>query len=443
MKFYSFFLKHLILPVGEVFFGGTYRKTLRTWKHYDTLSGEELLEIQAKKLSETLRYAIDNVPFYKDIAYDETRSPKENLKRFPILTKELLRNPKVALVADGYDKEKLIKNYSSGSSGVQSFSYSDPKNVYFLQGLNHHWYRWGGMNLGDKTLQFGMSPKRSLPKKLKDFFFRVQYEEAFAPEAQDYERIYRDMVGRKTEFIIGYPSAINQFAEFLIDRKYTHPIKAVISLGDKLFDHHAAHFQTAFQNPKIIDTYGCAEGLLIACRHDLPYYYISAPHLYVEVVDDDGREVEDGQLGHLLITCFTNDAQPFIRYKLGDLGIKLPKKDYPKNRKFNYPLLQKIIGRETDVVKTPHGKTLIVHSFTGIIEYYPDIRQFQVIQENKEQIRILYIRDQLIPLKEDTLENIKAKIDRLTDKTLKVVFEETDFIPPSPSGKPEIVRTLL
>lgn len=440
---YSAFLKNIVLPLGDIFFSGNYLKTLNQWNHFDTLSENELLQIQNKELEKTLEYSIKNVPFYKNIKYNAALSPAENLKNFPILTKQILRNPENQLVSKKFDKNKLHKNFSSGSSGIQSFSYSTKKNVFYLQGLNYHWYGWGGFEIGNKLLQFGISPKRSLPKKLKDIFFRVQYEEAFSLNEEDYLRIYKDLKRKKIRYILGYPSAVNQLAKFLIKNNFSHPIKSIISLGDKLFPHFKENFQKAFQNPKVIDTYGCAEGIMIACRNDLPYYYISSPHVYIEIVDDEGSEVKDGELGHVLATCFTNNAQPFIRYKLGDLAIKLPKEKYPKNRKFNYPLLEKIVGRETDIVKTPTGKTLIVHSFTGIIEYYPDIRQYQIIQENTKEIIMRYIVDDLIPLQKNTLDEIRNKINELTENSLKIIFEETGHIPNSPSGKPQIIKSLL
>lgn len=440
---YAFFLKQFILPLGDFLFGGGYLKTFNRWKSYDRLSEHELNQIQEERLKETLIYTIKNVPFYQNISYDEKISPEENLKKFPVLTKELLRNPDIDLISKKYKKENLRKNFSSGSSGVQSFSHSDKNYVYFLQGLSYHWYRWGGLEWGDKVLQLGISPKRTLPKKLKDFFFRVDYREAFTLDDQKCKAIYQSLKRKKIRFIIGYPSAINQLAEYMIENDLRHPLKTIISLGDKLFSHFENHFKTAFESPLVIDTYGCAEGILMACRFDLPFYYISSPHVFIEIVDDKENPVPDGEIGHVLVTCFDNLAQPFIRYKLGDLAVKLPKEKYPKDRKFNYSLLERVVGRETDVVKTPHGKTLIVHSFTGIIEYFPDIKQYQIIQENLDEIRIKYIVDEYLPLQNDTLENIKSKIDKLTNGSLRIHFEQTDFIPDSPSGKPQIIKSLL
>lgn len=440
---YSYLLKKVIVPLGDIIFGGGYLKTLKKWNGYDKLSESELIDIQNKELEKILKYTIDKVPFYKGINYDNSLSATENLKHFPILTKEILRKHSDDLVSIDFEKEDLRKNFSSGSSGVQSYSYSEKKNVFYLQGISYHWYMWGGFEFGDSVLQFGISPKRTLPKKLKDIFFRVNYQEAFALSEEDYKRIYKDLQKDKTRFIIGYPSAINQLAEYFIKNNLQHSIQSVISLGDKLFSHFEENFKQAFNNPLVIDTYGCAEGFLMACRYDTPYYYISSPHVYLEIVDDNGDEVPDGELGHVLITCFSNLAQPFIRYKVGDLAIKLPKDRYPENRKFQYPLLERVVGRETDVVKTPNGKTLIVHSFTGIIEYYPDIRQYQIIQEKPEEITIKYITDDLIPLQDKTLQEIEEKINKLTDNSVKIIFEKTDFIPNSPSGKPQIIKSLL
>lgn len=440
---YSDFLKHIVLPLGDIFFGGNYLKTLKQWNSFDSLSENELLRIQERELEKTLKYSIKNVPYYKNLEYDSSLSPVENLKMFPVLTKEILRNPRNHLISNEFDKNSLLKNFSSGSSGIQSFSYSTKKNAFYLQGISNHWYQWGGMEFGKKVLQFGISPQRNLPKKLKDLFFRVQYEEAFSLDESICKRIYSDLKRKNIRFIIGYPSAINQLAEYGIKNNLNHKITTIISLGDKLFEHFKTNFKQAFENPLIMDTYGCAEGLMIACTFDTSFYYLSAPHVYVEIVDDQGNEVEDGNLGHVLVTCFTNDAQPFIRYQLGDLAIKLPREKYPENRKFNYPLLEKIVGRETDIIKTPTGKKLIVHSFTGIIEYFPDIKQYQIIQKTEDEIIIKYIVDDLIPLGKNSLEKIQNRINDLTENSLRITFEKTDYIPDSPSGKPQIIKSLL
>lgn len=354
-----------------------------------------------------------------------------------------MREEREHLVSESYSIQNLQKNYSSGSSGVQSYSYSTKINKYLLQAIQGHWYMWNGYNIGDKMIQFGISPNRKFPKNIKDIFYRVQYQNAFAPLSNEYQVLFEKAKKKKTEYIVGYPSAINEFSKYLIKNNLTLSIKGIVSLGDKLFPSFEENFNKSFNNPKITDTYGCAEGLMMACRDDLPYYYIMSPHVYIEIVDKNHQPVKDGQIGYVLVTCFTNFAQPFIRYKLGDLAIKLPKEKYPETRKYQYPLLEKIVGRETDMVKTPTGKTLIVHSFTGIIEYFPEIKQFRIIQNQLDKIIIEYITDNNILFTEDSLSKIESKINEITDKSLEISFKKTGFIPTTSSGKPQIIKSIF
>ena len=168
-----------------------------------------------------------------------------------------------------------------------------------------------------------------------------------------------------------------------------------------------------------------------------------SPHVYLEIVDDLGNPVSDGKMGHVLVTCLTNKAMPLIRYKLGDLAIKLPEEEYPKNRAFNYPLLKKVIGRETDVIKTTQGVTLNVHSFTGVMEYYQEIKQYRVIQNELERIRIEYIKDEDQSFKESVLVEIKNKLNTLTKNCLVIQFQEVKEIKALKSGKPQIIESNL
>jgi phenylacetate-CoA ligase len=157
----------------------------------------------------------------------------------------------------------------------------------------------------------------------------------------------------------------------------------------------------------------------------------------VELLDDEGNEVEDGEIGHVVVTSLIHKAMPLIRYKVGDLAIKLPANQYPKERELGLSLFQKIIGRETDIVETPLGKKLIVHSFTGVFEYYPEIKQFQVVQRNKELLIIRYIVGANFRLA--VFDKIKNQLETLAEEELNIDFVMVDEILPSKSGKPQVV----
>lgn len=436
------FIKSLI-QLGDFFLGGDYISSLKQWNHYDTLSQDELAKIQVEQLQTMLLHTAKTVPFYKEYFALHSELNPEKLSDYPLLTKELLRSQQEALVSSKYNVSALHKNYSSGSSGVQSFSYVEKKYRYYLQGLQGHWFLWSGYRFGDPVMQFGISPNRVFPKNIKDLLYNVSYQNSFSLSEADLEKAYQNLVRKKIKYIIGYPSAIHTLAKWMILHQKTHALNAIVSLGDKLFEHFKTDFSFVFHQPKVVDTYGCAEGLMMGCSLDHPYYYEMTPHVLIEIIDADGNPVQDGELGSVVVTSLTNFAMPMIRYKLGDLAIRLPKGKYPKERKFQYPLLEKIVGRETDVVVTKNQKTLVVHSFTGIVEYFPEIKQYQIRQQNEEEIDFLYITDEHFNFSEVTLDKIKNAIDQLTDSQLTVHFIKTQEIAPSPSGKPQIIVSEL
>ncbi len=437
MSFYKSFLNAIILPIGNTLIGGHYLKNINAWRKFDSLSEKNLHELQKQRLDEILDYAKKHVPYYID-------KNASSIDTFPILTKSILREKTNELVSNEYDIDDLDVHHSSGSSGIQSFTYMTKNHTFYLRALQTHWWNWSGYEIGDNLLQFGISQKRTALKRLKDVFYKCTYVKAFGLSEKELEETLLKISRKKGVFIAGYPSVVNQLAKAAIAKDIKTDIAGIICFGDKLFDHYKKRMLNAFgETCKIVDTYGCAEGLLMACKHDLDYYYIMSPHVYLEIVDDLGKPVSDGKMGHVLVTCLTNKAMPLIRYKLGDLAIKLPEEEYPKNRAFNYPLLQKVIGRETDVIKTTQGITLNVHSFTGVMEYYQEIKQYKVIQNELERIRIEYIKDENRSFKESILVEIKNKLNTLTKNCLDIQFQEVKKIKSLKSGKPQIIESNL
>lgn len=84
---------------------------------------------------------------------------------------------------------------------------------------------------------------------------------------------------------------------------------------------------------------------------------------------------------------------------------------------------------------------MVVHSFTGIFEYISEIEQFCVIQENLEGITIQYIPGP--GFSPEVLTSTKAKILNLLQEPFNIKFEAVDYIPSTPSGKPQIIISKL
>jgi phenylacetate-CoA ligase len=99
-----------------------------------------------------------------------------------------------------------------------------------------------------------------------------------------------------------------------------------------------------------------------------------------EVVDEKNNPVKIGETGRHITTEIRNLAMPFIRYDTKDLIVPDHQKDLAGRNLFN---IDKIIGRESDILIAPDGNLLIVHLFTIYFEYFKSIEQFQVEQTDK------------------------------------------------------------
>lgn len=431
------FLEKIIMPSGDKILGTEFMKTLVEWRNIQKLNETDLDTLQKNKLEKLISHSVSNIPYYKNLRGKTNLS----IKDFPIITKEIIRLNLDDMLWHPTIKDQLVCEKSSGSSGVQGMVYMSKKEQSKIMALQTLMWEWAGYKIGKEILQTGMTKNRSTIKTLKDLLLRVDYQVAFGLSEQEIRDILIKHTDKKNILLGGYASSLYLFAQTAIKHNMKNiRFEAVISWGDKMFDHYRSTIESCF-NCKVYDIYGSTEGFVISGQKDLDYHYVFTPHVYLEILDKNGNEVKDGEIGHVVVTSLDAYEMPLIRYKLGDLAIKLPKQSYPKNRSLQLPLLQKIVGRETDIVYTPNGKGLIVHTFTGIMEHYQEIKQFRVLQNSLDAINIEYIPSKDFNLK--VIDEIKNRIYQEVNEIFTIEFTEVITIPDSPSGKPQIIVSSL
>ncbi len=85
---------------------------------------------------------------------------------------------------------------------------------------------------------------------------------------------------------------------------------------------------------------------------------------------------------------------------------------------------------------------MVVHSFTGIFEYIPEIKQFKVIQEDRTGIIIEYIKAKTFT--NSAIEKATKELRKyIKDEKFSISFKEVDYIAPTKSGKPQIIESRL
>jgi len=90
-----------------------------------------------------------------------------------------------------------------------------------------------------------------------------------------------------------------------------------------------------------------------------------------------------------------------------------------------------IEGRRGDVVLTPSGNRLIVHFFTGVLEHFLEIANFQVVQEEPDRLILRVVPGEGFSreILQRVLQRLRAQ--GLTDMTIDMEVVSEIPIPPS------------
>jgi phenylacetate-CoA ligase len=435
---YNKLIENIILPAGDIALGTAYMKQLRDWREIQFKNAAQLHAIQKERLAGLLSYASEKAPFYKNLNIPENQDPFARIKNFPVMTKKIIKEKMDGLVLK--DRDSLIKLASSGSSGIQGVVYMDKMNQSNQLAAQTLWWEWSGYKLGNSILQTGITPNRGKVKATKDFLLNTLYVSAYNLDQAEVLNILKGLQKKPRQHFMGYASSLFVFAKVAEENGINDiHFDSVVSWGDKMFPHFRTFIEKQFHTT-VFDTYGCSEGFMIAGECPAHNYHIMTPLVYLEILNDNGNDVAPGELGNVVVTRLDNYAMPLIRYYLGDLAIV----DEPSARCScgrELPLLKKVIGRDTDIVKTRSGKFMVVHAFTGIFEHIPEIKQFKVVQNDLDSIDIEYIKDN--GFTEQVLDQVREKINGYLHENFPVHFKEVDHIAPTPSGKPQIIQSFL
>lgn len=436
MPLYNRFVEHLILPAGDLLFHTHFMSELRRWRQFQRLSSDRISDLQRDNLAGLLAFASAKIPFYQKLQITSSKDPLNHLSHFPIQKKGTVNTHRQELLQPGV--KGLVVEKSSGSSGVQSEVFMSRREQFNVLAIQTYLWEWSGYQLGSPLLQLGMTLKRSGIKSLKDKLLRTTYQEAFRIDEQSVSVALKQFQSNQA-FFGGYASGLYAYACLGEELGIAPTFKGVISWGDKLFDHYRHKIETVF-NTKVYDIYGSTEGFVVSGECEAGNHHIMTPHVYLELLDEQGNEVCPGEIGRVVVTRLDGFSMPLIRFNLGDLAIKADPSERCSCGK-PFPMLKKIIGRDTDIVKTRSGKFLIVHFFTGIFEHINEIRQFRVIQKKLDGITVEYIPRDHFSI--SALEKIRQQILDYLQEPFQIEFIEVNDIPATASGKPQIIQSLL
>ncbi len=406
---------------------------------------EQLKELQLKRLHSLLSHAYSNVPYYHKIFNKLGLTPDSiktvnDLIRLPILTKADVRNNIDDMIAKNYKKKDLFLNSTGGSTGEPLHFYTDRIAGSWNMAAAYRAWEWADYKIGDKMAYIWGAPQdislhSSLKGKISDVLFRLKMLDAFNITQDTLQKFIREMRKFRPKVINAYASAAYIVARYLLEKgiEDIRP-KAVLTTAEMLYDEQRETIEKAFSCP-IYDYYSGRDTTLQAteCSHHSGYH-MSVETTVVEFIRN-GQPVAPGELGEIILTDLTNYATPFIRYRIGDLGLPSNKR-CPCGR--GLPLMKKVIGRVTDFMITPDGACIHGEFFTHLFYETNGIVQFQLTQNRYNKLLLKIVKGDRYDKNE--LEALLVKMKKRCGSDTMIDVKFVNYIPVSKSGKRIFVR---
>lgn len=367
---------------------------------YDDFLRESELDDEARakliffRLQHIVRCAWENSAFYrrKYLAAgldDGVIRSLSDFEQLPILEKEDLRNYAAEIINPSIPEWRRRESTTGGSTGVPIKVFHDRKLPLDVVG----WYvlRMFGGDISDNAAFLARyNPHRSfLPiNQLMWFPTRRCFLDVSLVRPADWEKYYQKCLKISPRYLQGYVGSIEEFAAFLDKRSLKLPsLRLVWTTAAPLSDSSRVFMERVFNCP-VYSQYGCCEIFHLAseCVNKEMHYFDTIRHF--DVVDSKGKSLPSNESGELLVTDLLNEVFPLIRYRNGDRGRILDKKCSCGSC---FPLLGKIQGRITDVIRFPDGSWVPGEFLTTIFDHAPEaVRQFQIIQNSDYSLTLRY-----------------------------------------------------
>jgi phenylacetate-CoA ligase len=398
-------------------------------------SEEQIREDQWHDLKNLLDFVYKSNTFYRKrfnaagLAPADITTP-EDFARFPVLTKDDIRNNMDDLITGGYDKSRMRWKRTGGSTGVPLQLYWDREAMNLKHAVTYRHNSWAGYRPGVKQAALWGDTDREYSLKEK-IYGALYVRTIFLDTLNMNDARMHDFVRRirryKPKILFGHGHSLYSFAQFLLDSNFRDlKFEGVISTAETLFAHERSVVEEVF-GKIVFDRYGCEEVSLIAseceCHDGL---HVCAEGLYTELIGGDEETP-----GRLIITDLANRGMPFIRYEIGDLATARSGKCACGR---GLPRIGKVVGRTTDVLYTPDGRKIsgvsILDTFTIHI---PGFKQTQIVQEKLDKIIFNVIKSE--EFGNDSLEILDRSVPKYFGPKMKYEINFVEQIPLTGRGK--------
>jgi len=351
------------------------------------LAKDKILSAQNQRLQQFLIKAVDNVPYYKalfaklDLNVTDINSVNA-LQKLPFLDKNTIRENFSDLKSNNIG---TVSSFTTGGSSGTPLTFL-LGNERVSHDVAEKWRatRWWDVDIGDKEIVAWGSPielgAQDKVRIIRDKLFRSTLIPAFDMDESKLLGFIEQIKSIKPPMLFGYPSVFSLIAKLAIAKNIDLTqlgIKVVFVTSERLYPYQREIIEKAFGAP-VANGYGSRDAGFIAHQCPSGSMHISAEDLIVEIVDQQGNVLPEGEKGEIVVTHLATSDFPFIRYKTGDIAA-LDLNDCACGR--GLPVLKDIEGRTTDFVVSANGTMMHGLALIYILRELDGIEEFKIVQE--------------------------------------------------------------
>ena len=429
-------------------YGGNFNNYVKDFKARESLSVKKWKKYQTIELRKILVHAFLYVPYYNEKYREAGFSIKDfesfemsSLSDLPYLEKDDLRKFGITKL--------LAENKMPGQCYSSSGSTGTPTQIYLSKETHRKWSalyearvrNWAGVNFLDARAMIG--GRRVLPtSKMKPPYYRFNsaekqaYFSAYHISKETVVDYVNGLILTKSEYLVGYAMSIYLLASYINQMNLKAPkLRAVLTSSEKLTMAMRLEIENAFQC-KAYDGYSGVEACGLISENDDGKLLFSPDSGIMELVDENGNYVKNGEPGEVIATGFLNYDQPLIRYRIGDTVSLYENQD--TNSNCHMPIVKEINGRVEDVLVGVKGQKMV--RFHGIFVDIPSIKMAQIVQHRINLIEIKLVTNSCYHKKHE-----KVMIDRIQSQLgkINVKFTYINEIERTKNGKFRAVISML
>jgi phenylacetate-CoA ligase len=404
------------------------------------LGREGIEALQLRKLRQLLAIAHAHSPWHRSRLEAAALRPDAvdslaDLQRLPTMTKADAAAHRDALVWNEVPGGAFRYNTGGSSGQPLIFHFGRWRQASDAAGRMRA-RRWWGVEPGDPEVYLWGAPvelnKTDWVKTVRDRLINQLVLNAFAMSPSRMDDYLDAIESYRPRCLYGYASSVALLAAHAHERgrrPKLPDLKAVCTTGEPLYDHQRILIGEVFGVP-VANEFGSRDIGFTAHETPQGQVLLMSESILLEVLDAQGRPAAPGELGEAVMTGLCSDAQPFIRYRTGDM-VRLS--DEPDRGGRGLHVLAEVVGRRTDFLVREDGT--IMHALAGIyvLRAVDGVAEFKLVQHALDALEVLVVADgRWTPLAATAIEQ---GLRQRLGQTVRVTVRLVEQIAPEASGK--------